>query len=165
MRGHGQYQLLIAEARRAHAAARQHEIANHQQGVQTYFSLRDHNRQKRAAERRPRVNDQQIRRLAAAAKLAPLSPTDVDWINGKIIWPNVLEDGDFGGFRVELERAFAERAALGQMDRLTMAKAQQAAEGMLDELKTQVRELPPRDYITARRFLESLNHEIGQPAA
>jgi signal transduction histidine kinase len=154
----------MAEARRAHATARQQEIANHEQGVQTYFSVRDHNRQMRKAEHGPRVTDEQIRRMAAAGTPAPLSPSDVDWINGRIIWPTVLEDNDFGAFRAELERAFASRAALGRMDGLTMAKAQQAARGMLDELKTQVRELSSQDYMVARRFVESLAHEIRQPA-
>jgi hypothetical protein len=164
MRAYGQYQLLMAHARNAHAAARQHEIANHKQAVQTYFSVRDHNRKKREAERRPRVSDQQIRRMAAAAKPAPLSPTDVDRMNGNIAWPNVLQDRDFGVFRVKLERAFASRATQGQTDGLTTAMAQQAARGMLDELRSQVRELPAQDYMMARRFVESLAHEIGQTA-
>jgi hypothetical protein len=164
MRGYGQYQLLMAEARRAHAAARQQEIANHEQGVRTYFSVRDHNREMRQAERRPRVTNEQIRRMAVASKPAPVSPSDVDWINGQITWPTVLEGRGFDAYRVDLERAFAGRAAIGRVDGLATAKAQQAARGMLDELKTQVRQLSPQDYMIARRFVESLAHEIRQPA-
>jgi hypothetical protein len=166
VRGYGQYQLLTAEARRAHAAARQQEIANHEQGVRTYFSVREHNRQMRQAERRPRVTDEQIRRMAATGKPAALSPSDVDWINGQIIWPTVLEDSDYSAFRVQLERAFAARAAQGRMDGLTKAMAQHAARGMLAELQTHVRdgEFSSQEYMIAKRFVESLAHEIQQPA-
>jgi hypothetical protein len=88
----------------------------------------------------------------------------VDHNTGQINWPTALQHADFAAFRVELERAFAARAEVGGTDELTNAKAQEAARGMRDELKTHLRMLSPKDYITARRFIDSLAHEIQQPA-
>jgi hypothetical protein len=160
LRGQGQYNLLTAEARRAHAAAYAHEVANHDQAVQTYFSLRDYNREKRQAERGPRVTDDQLQRMAASGKPAPASPTDVDWISGEISWPAELQGPEYAEFRSDLQDASAEKVATGTVSAQAAASAGEAAEGMLEELKSHVRDISPQQYMSARRFIESLGHEL-----
>ncbi|HID76782.1 MAG TPA: hypothetical protein EYP56_12400 [Planctomycetaceae bacterium] len=164
IRAWGQYNLLTAEARRAYAAARHQEIVNRQEEVHAYFSLRDYNRRKRAANRRPRPTEEQLRRIAASARPRPLSPKHVDWITGRIQWPGVLLASHYEPFRAGLDRAFALRAAQGEIDPVTLAEAKRAAHQMLEELKSHIREMPSQEYMAARRFIESLAHDLVRSA-
>jgi hypothetical protein len=88
----------------------------------------------------------------------------VDWAKGEISWPQELSGPEYASSRADFERAFAQRAALGQAV-AGGTVVEQAANGMLAELKTHVREISPQQYMTARRFIESLAHELEKPSS
>jgi hypothetical protein len=159
----GHYNLLTAEARVVHTEAQRREIENREQWINSYFATREKNRQERAAERGPRPTVEQLRRIAAAGKPAPPSPSEVDAVTGEIAWPPLLQGEEYGPFRAELESVFAQRATTGQVGTDALGKARHAADSMLDELKTHVRKVPQQDYIAARRFIESLAYAAQQP--
>jgi hypothetical protein len=127
--------------------------------------MREKNRQERAAERGPRPTTEQLQRIAATGRPAPLSPGEVDAATGAIAWPILLQEDDYSTFRADLEGVFTERAASGSLSPDGVGKAKQATEAMLAELKSHVREVSQQDYIAARRFLESLAYEVRSPAS
>jgi hypothetical protein len=165
IRAQGQYNLLTAEARVVHSEAQQREIENREQWINSYFATRETNRQERATERGPRATVDQLRRMAASGKPAALSPSELDAATGEISWPALLQSVEYSGFRAELDKVFAERAATGLVGADALVKARQATDRMLEELKTHVREVPSQAYIAARRFIESLAYEVDRPAS
>jgi hypothetical protein len=160
----GQYNLLSSEARVVHAEAQRREIENRERGVDAYFAIREKNREERAAQRRPRATVEQLRRIAAAGKPAPLSPSELDAVTGEISWPIALQQDEYDAFRADLEALAAEQAAAGQLGADELEKADLAADGILAELKTRIRDVPLQDYTVARRFVERLAHQLRNPA-
>ena len=158
----GQYNRLTAEGRLVHTYAYRQEIENHELAVQTYFAMRQANREARAAERGPRATPADLARFAAQGKPSRLSPSDLD-NKGSISWPLLLQADEFEAFRAELENAFTQRAADGGIGLDDHVKVSRTAEVMLDVLKAYVDGVDPMDYIAARRFIESLAWEARQP--
>ncbi|NQT14172.1 MAG: hypothetical protein HQ582_15565 [Planctomycetes bacterium] len=163
-RAQGQYNLLTAEANVVNQEAYRRGIENQTRKVNGYFALREKNREERAVQRGPRASAEQLRRIAAAGKPATLSPSELDSATGGIAWPTLLEREEYEPFRADLEEAFARRADNGRMEPADLEQAEQAAEGMIAELKSHVREIPSHQYIAARRFVESLAYDAQQPA-
>jgi len=161
----GYYNLMTAQARVVHAEAASREIDNREQAIDSYFAMREKNRQERAAERGPRPTTEQLERIAAAGRPDRLSPSDVNTVTGEITWPRLLQEAEFGAFRAALENVFAQRAVSGQLHAHAVGAAQQATDGMMAQLKTRVRDANQQDYIAARRFIESLAYEVQRPAS
>lgn len=158
----GQYNRLTAEANVIDAEAYRREIENRELAAQTYFAMRQANREARAAERGPRAMPADLARFAAQDKPGRLSPSELS-ATGKLSWPLLLQADDFAPFRAELEKTFAQRAADGGIGAEEHVKARWTTNAMLEVLKTYVREVNSMDYTAARRFLQSLAFEIGQP--
>jgi hypothetical protein len=157
----GHYERLAAEARILHAEARAREIENHEAAVESYFALRQLNRQAVALARGPRPTQDDLVRIASQARPQPLDDELTD--AGEICWPALLQAQEFAWFRAELEDAFCERAVNGGPRLEDLTWIDQTARAMLDVLKEHVRGVPADDYMTARRFIESLVHEARQP--
>jgi hypothetical protein len=145
--------------------ARRRDIENRKQWTETYFAMRDINRQYREAEiKRQRGNPEDWIRYAQAGKPKPLSNHDLDAVTGEIRWPILLTGKEFDAQRVQLEKLFANRAyhgVLGADDFLTAVRLSGA---MLVSLKDRIQDFPPQQYVAARKFLESLTYEAGLPA-
>ena len=162
---HGHYNLMTAHARVVHAEAAGREIENREQRINSYFAMREKNRQERAVERGSRPTAEQLQRIAATGKPAPLSPSEVDATSGAVAWPLLLQEEDYSTFRADVQGVFTQRATTGNPSRDAVGKAKQATEAMLDELKSQIRDVSQQDYIAARRFIESLAYELRRPAS
>jgi len=162
---HGYYHLMTAQARVVHAEAASREIDNREQAIDSYFAMREKNRQERAAARRPRPTTEQLERIAAAGRPDRLSPGDLNAVTGQITWPRLLQEEEFGAPRAALENVFAQRAVSGPLHADAVGTARQATDRMMAQLKTRVRDANQQDYIAARRFLESLAYEVQRPAS
>ena len=92
-----------------------------------------------------------------------LGPSDLDVVTGAITWPILLRLPELAADRGALERIFAQRAAVGSLDVDEYLKVFQTTAQMLDDLRERIRDLPAGDYMTARRFLESLVNEARMP--
>ena len=76
--------------------ARRRQIENQKQWTETYFAMREINRQQRDAEiKRQRGNPEDWVRYAQAGKPRPLSNHDLDAVTGEIRWPILLTSQDF----------------------------------------------------------------------
>jgi hypothetical protein len=165
IRAQGEYNLSTSAAAINFSLARQQEIENRKRWTQSYFELRDLNRQGFEAEiKRLRGTPEDWLRVAQAGKPKRLSPTELDIVTGEIHWPILLTARNYSAQRVELEKAFADRAYHGVMEAEAFLKVLHLTEGLLGNLKTQVRDLPTGQYLAAKRFLESLAYEASQPA-
>jgi hypothetical protein len=65
--------------------------------------------------------------------------------------------------RVDLEKIFTGRASTGTLGPADYMKVRQVTTAMLDQLKEQIRDIPPEQYTLAKRFLESLAYEATRP--
>ena len=164
-RSAGQYNLTTSQAAINMTQAQKNEIENRDQWTNTYFQMREANKEYRDRERGPRPSMEAMVRYAQAGKPKRLSPSEVDSVSGKIAWPVMLQADRYASQRSELEQLFAKRAdhgVLGLDDHLQIRKTTDA---MLEKLKGQVREVPQMDYIAARRFVESLALEGISPSS
>jgi hypothetical protein len=88
----------------------------------------------------------------------------LDGLTGEVTWPLLLETAHFGPYREALEALFVARAADGQMGPAAYLKIERLTDAMLGLLKNCIREVPPEQYMIAKRFLEGLAYEARQPA-
>jgi hypothetical protein len=171
IRAQGEFNRMTSEAAINWQEARARAIVNSQDYVDAYFRNRQANRDYRRAERGPRPTQQDIERFAQALKPAPLSPSDLDMLTGRVNWPILLRADRFSPMRAELEELLDRWAVannLGQSDRFGTDQhlaVRRAASEMEDELRQEVRNLPPQDYTAAKRFLRSLEYQVLRPQA
>jgi len=159
----GCYNRLTAEARLIHAEAYRREIANREMAVESYFAVRQANREARAAERGPRPTAADLARLATREKPDRLGPKELNALTGKLLWPLLLRGEEFAALRAALEPPFARRAARGVMEIEQQSQVRQVTRDMLEKLKQFVRRVNAADYTTARRFIEGLAYEARLP--
>jgi hypothetical protein len=165
IRAQGEYNLNTSAAAVNLTQAEQQEIENQKRWTQAYFEIRDINRQAFEADvKRHRGNPEDWIRIAQAGKPKRLSPSQLDIVTGEIHWPILLTASQYGQQRVELAKAFSDRAYHGVMGAETFLKVLQLTEDMLSNLKSRVRDLPSDQYVAAKRFIESLAYEASQPA-
>lgn len=171
IRARGEFNLLSSEAAINAEEARARAIVNAEEGVKAYFRIRQINRDYRQAERGPRPTPEDIERYARAAQPAPLSPSELDTVTGRVNWPILLRDDRFTPLRSELEDLLDRWAVsrnLGRIDNFGTEQhlaVRRTTEQLEEELREDVRELHPQDYTAAKRFLRSLEYQVLQPHA
>ena len=169
IRAQGEFNLLTSEAAINWQEARARDIVNDQDYVDAFFKMRQANRDYRQAERGPRPTQEDIERYARAARPEPLSPSELDELTGRVNWPILLRDDRFAPFRTEMEELLDRWAVsrnLGQVDRFGTDQhlaVRYATDEMEEVLRQHVRDLPPQDYVAAKRFLRSLEYHVTQP--
>lgn len=159
-RAAGDYNLSTSQAYVNLEEARRRNIENRKLWTDSYFEMRQANRDYRAAERGPRPTQEQWVRMARDAAPSRLSPGELDSVTGQIGWPRLLMDDRFTEGREELDKLFANRADMGGNIGISgYEKIQSSTQAMLAKLKANIRNFPSSQYIEARRFLESLAFE------
>ncbi len=152
----GDYNLSTSAAAVNMTQAQRNEIQNRQQWTNTYFDMRQTNRQARAAERSPTPTMEQLARQARLDAPKSLSPGEMDPTTGQIAWPSALQQPSFASQRTAVDHSFAARARYGGLDYAEQMKVRETIESMSDQLKEQIRQIPPQDYVACRTFLRSL---------
>ena len=166
IRSQGEFNRLTSEAAINAEAARAQAITNAQDAVEAYFNIRRQAREYRQAERKPRPSLEAIERYARDARPDRLSPNELDSLTGRINWPILLQHDSFQQKRGELEELFDRWAVArnlgtaGNFGASEYLAVIQLTDNMMDQLRGQIHQLPPQDYVRARRFLESLAFEV-----
>jgi hypothetical protein len=166
IRARGEFNRLTSEAAINMQEARSRAIVNAQDAVDAYFKIRQMNRDYRQAERRPRPTREDLERYARAARPDPLSPSELDTLTGRVRWPILLRDDRFTPLRAEMEELLDRWAVsrnLGQLDSFDAEQqlaVRRATGQMQEELREEIRNLPPQDYVAAQRFLRSLEYQV-----
>ncbi|MEN6406826.1 MAG: hypothetical protein ABFC77_10170 [Thermoguttaceae bacterium] len=154
----GDYNLATSAAAVNMTQAQRNEIQNRQAWTNTYFEMRATNRAARQAERAPTPTMEQLARMARDGAPKPLAVSQLDPVTGQLTWPSVLQQSQFDAQRAEVDQLFADRARLGGLNISDQQKVRQALEDMFASLKSQVREVPPQQYVAGRTFLQSLSY-------
>lgn len=156
----GQYNLATSEAMINRRAAEKQQIANHKQGVENYFALRETNRAARAAERGPRTPLRTVETSQAQVNNSDrAAESSFDPFTGKIAWPELLRRETYDSFRSELEHVYAQRSPGSGFSSAQKERVAEVANAMLTELKEHIREHSTGEYLAARRFLTRLASE------
>lgn len=169
IRARGEFNLNTSEAAINAQEAFSRALVNAQNAVETYFKLRQMNRDYRRAERGPRPTPEDLDRYARAAQPAPLSPSELDTLTGEVNWPILLRHDHFAALRAEYEELLDRWAVsrnLGRTDGFGTEQhlaVRRTTDKMEEQLRQAVRELHPQDYSTAKRFLRSLEYQVLQP--
>ena len=138
--------------------AQKNEIQNRQLAGSTYFQMRQTQRQAVAAERGPSPTMEQLVRIAKEGAPRPLTPSQMDDVDGRLNWPSALQQPCFEAERSELDQLFAVRARYGGLGYADQTKVRDTVNNMFDELKSQIQQIPPQDYVSCKSFLRSVNY-------
>ncbi len=152
----GNYNLSTSAAAVNMTQARRNAIENSALYTDTFFQMRAANRAYREAERAPRPTAEQIARFARDGAPKPLSPSDMHSVTGQITWPPALQQDQFAAQRAQLDQLSATMAAHGTLSMSNQMAARQTIETMFADLRSQIRDIPPQEYVASRNFLRSL---------
>jgi hypothetical protein len=162
--GIGQANYYNSLARINNEEAYSRYVQNRQKATEAYFYMRQANRSARAAERSPRLTQEQY--VALAKKEAPgrLSEQQYDRTFGRLQWPAALASDQFVAERDELDRVFGSRSP-GDAGASTefYGAVRQLTATLQTKLRSQVNELDSAQYMAAKKFLLSLSQEAQQP--
>jgi hypothetical protein len=87
-----------------------------------------------------------------------LDTSQVDSATGKINWPGALMRPAFATQRSDVEAILASRAHTGSNSELAAALSKKVRE-MHENLRSQIKDIVPQEYMDARKFLDSLSLE------
>jgi len=164
VRAQGYANLQNSEAAKNWEEAKTLEMQNRLRWTETYFEMRQVNRDKRADEAGPRVTQDQAIRLARMAAPPRLPSTQLDPVTGHIEYPLILTADLYKAYRDRLNSLFAQRAASGGSIRYDDFKAiETTISQFVETLQQHVSEYAAGDYGRARNFLDSLMNEARQP--
>lgn len=152
----GDYNLSTSAAAVNMTQAEKQKIKNRSAATNTYFQMRQVNRRYRDIEAGPRPTMEQLTRLAKAGLPRPLSPNEVNEVTGQVQWPSVLQTDRYAKQRAEVEKLSAARAKYGELGYTNQVKLRELVNAMAKQLKTQIRDIPTRDYILSKNFLNRL---------
>jgi hypothetical protein len=93
--------------------------------------------------------------IARSEKARPLSADVLNPETGKIVWPKALLDNQFKAKRTELEELFELRAKKSSCPE-SQILIQDASRGLAAQLRTNITKHSATDYVSARKFLNSL---------
>jgi hypothetical protein len=136
--------------------AQKNEIENHQQYTNTYFEMRATNKAARAAEEGPPPTPDQLARIAHEGVPKSLSPSQFNSVSGQIAWPQALQMDTYASEREQLDAIIGSYSQMGNLNYADQVKVRKLINDMAAKLKSQVRELPPPDYMACKSFLNSL---------
>jgi hypothetical protein len=156
----GAANLMNSEAAKNMEDARQSYIQNRAYATETYFGMRDMNKQARAAEQGPRPTQEDAARYASARMPQRLSLSELDPLSGAIAWPAQLNDPVYQEPKQQLEQLFAARAQNGYLTVQERALLEQSTDQLLATLKSNIDVYTPMDYVAAKKFVDGLSFEL-----
>ena len=118
--------------------------------------MRDIGRAEREKERGPRLTPEQLARMARDGAPRGLSTSQIDPVSGELYWPAALQDAGFQAQRGAVDEYTAKWVKYGALDYADQTQVRENIDGMFDGLKSQIRSIPPQDYVACRTFLQSL---------
>jgi hypothetical protein len=163
LKAHAESQTKLAEAAKIMEEARSLALDNDLKRADTFYKKRQlHDANDLDTCLPPSPGELQQRAEAAAP--ARLKRYEYDPSRGEIYWPPALRQDRFFEVRVLLDALFARRTSIEAEGRENFcAQVREAADRMRGQLHEQIDDLPPDQYIQARRFLESLVRESQLP--
>ena len=94
--------------------------------------------------------------MARAGVPSGLTPSQIDPVSGKLYWPSALAGPRFSPQRSVVDECTAKWIKYGGLDYADQTQVRENIDTMFDSLKSQIASIPPQDYMTCRKFLQSL---------
>lgn len=183
VRSQGQAQLDRTKAMVNYEDARSKYIENQKKLADTYVSMqkaqRAYNQERAAVEKeREAQKEAERQKLVAANKKrresgtpvyyeagfsqsdATLSASQLNPATGEISWPEALLGDEYKDSRERMQELFKLRDSTGATSEISQ-EIYNEAQVMKKQLRGQIRDMLPNDYLSARRFIEGLSN-MGQ---
>lgn len=160
MQSAGSRNLMNAQAMGFVEDARRKNIDNHMYGTEAYFQMKKTNREARAAAAPPQASQADLERYARLRAPSRLSPSELDPLTGVISWPAILREDTYKPSRDALEQLYVQRASMGALTGTERGQVQLAINALQADLKQNLRNYVPQDYVQAKAFLEGLHYEL-----
>jgi hypothetical protein len=160
MQAAGSRNLMNSQALGFVEDARRKNIDNRMYGTEAYFQMKKTNRDARAAAAPPKASQADLERYAKQRAPSRLSPSELDPLTGVISWPAILREGTYTESRDALEQLYQQRASMGSLTGTERGQVQQAINVLQADLKQNLRNYVPQDYVQAKKFIEGLNFEL-----
>lgn len=147
-----------AQANLTNEQARSVYLDNQKKWAQNYFKMKEERQEYDA--RQKEKNKHSPETLAAVAKSnlpQELGPDALDPVTGHITWPEVLQKSEFVAHRTELERLFTQRVQTGQAAG-TVESIHARTAALAEQLRKHIEDVPAKEYMTGRKFLDSLDY-------
>jgi hypothetical protein len=165
VRAQGEYNLNTSAAAVNYTEAQRREIQNWQNYIDAYYYSRrvyQDDQAARTAKDRKYIQEDWPR-MHAAMKPQRLLPTELDPLSGNLRWPAALRSKTFKNQCAELQQLFTKRAQYGALSYEDHQKATGITNAMLADLKDNIREYSPTNYLAAKGFIEKLAYESALP--
>ena len=156
----GNYNLATSAAAVNATQAIKQDIQNRQAATNAYFSMQETNRAARAAKRSPRLDEEQLVRLAAQAAPKSIDASEFDSISGQVTWPELLRGDAFKQQRAVVDQLLVKQAQYGKLGLADHEQVGQAIESMTDRLRDMINTVSTQEYIATKNFLKSLMYNI-----
>lgn len=160
IRAYGEADLDHSMAAINYEQARRAYIENRYAATETYFAMREVNREARAAEAGPRVTRYEAERISDSRLPARLGPEQYEPVFGQLYWPSVLRGQEYASLRAEVDRLMGERWSGSENE----FEIQSLALEMEAVLASQIQGMSSHEYLAGKRFLTSLRREVTFPA-
>jgi hypothetical protein len=160
IRAEGDYNLQTAQGMINYEEARSKYIENVNKWTQAYFQMREAN-QAYQIERaqRNRHSPETMALVAASDRPRRLDSDELDPVTGRISWPEGLMGERFAELRADIEHNFELRAWTSRSPG-TAAKIHDDARLMTDLLREEIENMPAREFIEARKFIDALDYAV-----
>jgi hypothetical protein len=153
-----------AQASLTYEQARSKYIENKQKWTENYYKMREERHA--ALARQQEQNKHSPESLTAAAKSdvpATLGADVLDPVTGRITWPDILKGAEFATQRSTLDEMFELRAKTSNGSS-NVYQIHLTTLEMTTKLRNRIDEIPAKQYIAARKFLDSLDYTAQVPA-
>jgi hypothetical protein len=159
----------VSNARKAHVETmklfqevRSLDLDNQLKTTETFFEKRRRNEEYRTQHPRTRPTYEALVKICNAKKPERLVQSQLN--GAKIVWPEVLQRGEFEEDRKAIETMFLLRGAkkYGPGSEIS-AEVQKLTYRMRGSLKTMVRDVHQMEYIAAKNFISGLAYEVQLP--
>lgn len=150
----------LATARKTLEDCRGVAIDNNLKATEVFYKKRETRDAYRKERYRKRLSQQDLVRLAKAAapvRLTSLRPASV---RGGIQWPAIFQEQEFAACHEQLDLLFSKRSFSNSGPGSELCRqAYEPINQMRAQLRAQIRQMPPAEYVVAKRFLNSLAYE------
>lgn len=161
IRAQGVYNALTAQAMISQMEAQRRHIKNRVASVRAHFEMKDINRQARfgtpskGARRAALVRRRREERAKHEAETGH-STSLSHFPRGKITWPTALRAPEFTEYRKVVEQLVAQRYAAEALSDNENKRLRQVITAMVCELRNQVEDCSPQEYVNAKLMLKRL---------
>jgi hypothetical protein len=163
VRSAGEANLMNSLATQNYESARSQDIENRIKWTESYYQMRRANKAYRASKRSPRLSQEEIARFARQGLPRRLTSAELDPLTGEVSWPVILRDQQYVTEREQLEKLFGKRAEAISVSPEAYGEIKTNTDELLAALKKNIAQYTPKDWIGAKKFVDSLAYEVRFP--